>query len=309
MADTEKFGRNYILRVQRPPPYADLVVQRPFTMEFDVTRRIFGSPNQSKITVYNLMPANRNSILKTSYNYSDIRLVQLDAGYGNSLRKILRGNIYQCNVQRVGTEFVSTIESFDGGNVYTNSYINIPFPAGTAYNDIINQIVDKVVSFDSNITIGLVDNFKSLGKTARAYPCSGNAIDRLKDIVGESGVYIDNMQIFVKKVNTVVPPKESQTVPIISSESGLIGTPVIESTLISFQMIFEPSLSVGQEINLQSGSELPLAYSGIKQITEVHHRGIISDAVCGDAITTVTAYAPGAPTLIGNPPPLPGSAP
>lgn len=294
----EKFGRNYTLTIQRPVPFLPLVIQRPFTIDFDVTRRNWGSPSIGKITIYNLAADSRNSILKTMYNYSDQRNVTLDAGYGTSLRTILSGNIYTCNVQRVGVNYMSMIESYDGGAAYQNSFVNLNFSAGTRFSVIVQALASSLSAY--GVTVKFIDNFDYLGTTNRAYICSGNAIDRIKDIVGDGGaVYIDNMQITVKQVNTSLP-MQSLTLPIISSDSGLIGTPVLESTLITFQMIFEPSLFVGQEIYLQSGQGVPQAYSGVKQITTLNHRGTISDAVCGEAITTVTVYAPGAPKTTGG---------
>lgn len=298
-----KFGRNYILTIDKiiTPPLADktLIVKPPFTMEFDITRRYSSSQSVGTVKVYNLSVDNRNSILKPEYDGNLNRNITLSAGYGDVVREILAGNIWQCTAHRDGVNWVSTIESYDGGNVYTNSAINITFPSNTSFLQIIMELAQAIIKFDPNIYIKFIDekSFSRLGSTRRSWVCSGNAMDRIKDIVGENAVYIDNMGLVVKNVST--PIAVSLETPVISFESGLLGTPSIEGNYMTFSMIFEPSLSVGQSVNLQSVAGFPESYSGIKIITELHHQGTISDAVCGDAVTTITTYAPGAPRVQG----------
>jgi hypothetical protein len=296
-----KFGRNYTLTVQQAPQYGSyLVVQPPFTMDFDVTRKIWGSANIAKVTVYQLSPLSRNSILKTQWLDTDIRTVQLLAGYGNTLYEVLFGQVYQCNAQRVGTDYITNIESYDGGEGYQTATETVDIGSGIPYYPtVLTEIASRLSKY--GVSIGFIDPAlkNTLGNTGRGgYKKAGNPIDMLVEIVGQNGVYIDNMRLYVKNVNTPAP--QSGSLPQISSDSGLIGVPSIESQMITLQMMFEPAFSVGQQVNLQGISGVPASYTGIKQITELNHRGTISGSVCGEAITTVTMNAPGVPTLIGG---------
>ena len=53
-------------------------------------------------------------------------------------------------------------------------------------------------------------------------------------------------------------------------------------------MLFEPRLTLGQIINLQSTTNKQ--YNGLYKVVGFTHRGTISPAVCGDLRTTVNLF-------------------
>jgi hypothetical protein len=69
-----------------------------------------------------------------------------------------------------------------------------------------------------------------------------------------------------------------------------LGKPYQEAGILHFSMLFEPRLKIAQAINLVSMTEPQL--NGQYKVVSIKHQGTISDAVCGDAITTVGLFNP-----------------
>ncbi len=281
-----KFGRNYILTVQTQSDSL-LVIQPPFTVEFDITRNTLTSANVCSIRVFNLSQNNRNQIRKDVMDYNNFKSVQLQAGYGTNLPIIFSGNITQCWSVREGTNFITAIECFDGGFAFQNAQINTLIPEGTSQEDMFKTIVGQL----PNVSLGAIGNFP--GSISRPAALSGNGIDILRDLTG-GAFFIDNGKGHVLGNNECL---EGEML-LINSESGLLGTPLLERTTLNFDMIFEPRITVCQAIELQSGTGQN--FNGFYKVISIKHRGMVSQAVCGDAITSVGLWY-GTGTLITVP--------
>lgn len=271
-----KFGRNYILTVQTQNNDL-LVIQPPFTIEFDITRNILTSANVCSIRIYNLSQNNRNKIRYNIMDTGDFRSVQLQAGYGTNLPIVFSGNINQAWSVREGNNFITAIESFDGGFAFANSQANIVFPSGTAQQTVIETLAGSL----PNVALGAIGSYP--GSLSRGAAYSGSATDILRDLTG-GGFYIDNGRANCLGDSECVEGE----MQLINSSSGLLGTPIREQTILSFDMIFEPRLIVGQQIQLQTSTAQ--SFNGFYKVISLKHRGTISQAVCGDAITSVGMF-------------------
>jgi hypothetical protein len=140
------------------------------------------------------------------------------------------------------------------------------------------------------VTLGAVGNYP--GITPRATSYTGSAIDVINQLTG-NGFFIDNGIGYALPNNqftlTAGPP------PLIDASSGLLDTPILENGLLSFNMIFEPNLTIGTGVNLvsktlESSLQKQLTinnnFSGFYKVTSVKHRGMISETVCGNVVTT-----------------------
>jgi hypothetical protein len=76
----------------------------------------------------------------------------------------------------------------------------------------------------------------------------------------------------------------------ISSASGLLGTPVLQETFLTFDILFEPRLFVGQKVRLNSITAAN--FNGEYKVVSVKHSGTISEAIGDDARTSVALWAP-----------------
>lgn len=293
----QKFGRNYHLSVQQSDGKF-LEIDLPFTIEFTVIRRNIGSPPICDIRIYNLSEKNRNLIRYDVTDTSTVRRVQLNAGYGTNLPIIFVGNIQQAWSVREGTDFITTIQSFDAGNGYVNANIlsTATFPAKTP----LLNVYKTLMGYIPNVTPGAIganfiyDSKKNLLLLNRSNSYSGNAVSVLKDLSG-GAFFVDNSQCYIMRNNDYI----DGSVPIINAQFGLLNTPVREINVVSFDMLFEPGLILGQLIDIES-----LTFSAINSLSlnknnnvngpyvvqSITHRGIISPVICGDAITSVEFY-------------------
>lgn len=306
----QKFGRNFFLQVGTASGGL-LEIELPFTIEFDITRNTLTSANVCSIRIYNLSKNNRNQIRFNTIDTWDFRPVILQAGYGQNLATIFSGNITQAWSVREGTNFITTIECFDAGYAFNTGMTNLPFPTGTTQKTIVSTLAASL----PQTQLGAIGS-QYTGSLARGSSISGNTMDLLRDLTG-GGVFIDNGVVNCLADNECLPPNG---ISVIDDSTGLIGTPVLEQTILSLDMIFEPHLQVGQQIllnsstggqqliinqgqvlGLQPNSGTSYNFNGYYKVTAIKHRGMISGAVCGEAITSAQMFCPPSSLVVVNP--------
>lgn len=282
---SDKFGRNYELNVEVPTGQRDssnnevlqtLTINLPFTIEFDITRNTLTSANVCQIRVYNLSKLNRNKIRYNAYDSGNFRAISLRAGYGTNLATIFSGNISQAWSVREGVNFITQIECYDGGFAFVNGRVEVSFPAGTAMRDVIRTIMGYL----PNVTIGTVGDFP--GTLQRANTYVGNTVQILNELTG-GAFFIDKGVANALLTNEYIANNNDSTI-LINSRTGLLETPVLEQTTGRFTMLFEPSLDVGRQVQIDSITNSD--FNGKYIITAVKHRGLISGVVAGSATTT-----------------------
>jgi len=309
----DKFGRNYELRVESTQKGEFFKITLPKTVEFSLTRHNLGSSNNCNIRVTNLGQKERNNIRQDWSTFSARRIVQLNAGYGeNNLPLIFSGIIQQAWSYREGVDFITNIDCNDGAFPASLSRISGnegTFPSGTP----IKTVYENLINLLDNTSLGLIgnsfiyDNNGNLQVLKKSKSFSGNVMQNLINISGQS-FFIDNGIAYVLTNNEWL--KVQGQAPIISVDSGLLNTPLLETQTVTFDMIFEPSLKVGQLIQLQSELSPQLSNAVLNnsktgpsdnyyKITSLRHKALISPAICGDAITNVEFYAVNSP--IGGP--------
>lgn len=269
----DKFGRSYTLEVQTQNGNL-LTVKLPFTIEFDIIRNTLTSANVCQIRVYNLSALNRNQIRFNISNLGDYRLVRLSAGYGDRQVKIFEGNVSQAWSVREGVNFITQIECYDGGFAFNNGTTNKQYGAGTPLKSVLTDIATDL----PKVSLGAVGSFDGVLSRSNSY--SGNTMSILSELSG-GAAFVDGSKIYILKSDEFIG---DQAPLIINSQSGLLGTPVLEQTIVRFDMLFEPSLNVGRKITLTSLTEGN--FNGDYKVIGVKHRGMISESVAGVVTTT-----------------------
>ncbi len=270
----DKFGRNFVLTIEKADG-GELTITLPFTTQIDITRNTLTSANVCQIRIYNLSLLNRNQIRVNQSDYGVRRAIVLRAGYGDNMPRIFKGNISQAWSVREGQNFITQIECFDGGFAYNNAYTNTSFPASTPNKAVVQSLSLSLPGISKGVT-GEVPGVLTRGATY-----SGPTMNLLGEITG-GAAFIDDEKINVLGTNEYIGSNAPTFV--VSSASGLLGTPVLEQTIVRFDMIFEPQLQVGHKILLDSITGLN--FNGEYKVIGVKHRGMISGTVGGTMITT-----------------------
>lgn len=275
-----KFGRNYSLAVEATDGDT-ILIEPPFTIEFDITRSYYSSAYFSTIRIYNLSEKNRSKIRKDSYAWDIHRTVELRAGYGEkNLPLVLLGDITSAWSVREGTNFITTIESNDAGFSYTNGISNLTVPQGAQQVTVLTSLIGDLAKF--GVTLGTVGSFPGTLKRGNSY--NGNTTAILRELTG-GNFFIDNGKANCLGNDECLPGE----VRVITSDSGLLNTPLRENDVIHLEMLFEPRIVVGQLIKLDSSTAAN--FNGFYKVCDIKHRGMISESVCGDAVTTLGLIA------------------
>lgn len=298
MIDYSKFGRNYNLKIQLDDTIIDPVnltslpvhsatnyieIKPPFTLVFDITRQTWSSQNAAHIEVYNLSEAHRNQIRFDNINFGGYRQMKLNAGYGSNTPLVFFGTITSAFSVREGSNFVTSLESFDGGYTYVNSTLDNmpPIQAGTPVETVLRNVVAQMpgISFGA-IGHSFDGRVVGAGDLGRANSFSGSAVE-LARFYSKGQFFIDNAKAYFLATNEVVVGQLQE----INVDTGLLNTPTRQLTCISLDMLFTPQISCGQIINLNSQTDAN--FNGPYKVVGVKHRGMISPTVCGEAVTTV----------------------
>lgn len=317
MANSQvKFNRTYVLTVETAPSDPnvnpiiigpELTIKPPFTLEFDVNRHSFASTNTATFKIYNLGETTRNKLRYDYYDLGQWRFCSLKVGYlGTSalpitsiipgtLSTVFQGTVKSAFSVRQGVDFITTIVAEDPGFAYCNSQSDGHFIAGTTAGVAMSKIISEDLD---GVGLGYISPsyntspYQLLRTTAYSEP-TFHLLDRLSG----NGFFVDNGLAYA------IPDSEfNETVDtfVVNSNSGLLGTPVINDQSISVDMLLEPRLSIGKRIFLESTTNTKFVTNRFYKVTGLHHRGVISGSVCGDATTTMTAlYARPGNTLGG----------
>lgn len=306
-----KFQRNYELDVIGNDGLL-YTFSYPLTLEFQIKRNVLASANTGNFRVYNLGQQTRNVIYKDQFSPNlSFRSLILKAGYGigttTTLPIIFQGNVMQAQSYRLekSVNFITEIDGYDYAWVMTNASSNINYPSNTVTQ---TQIIKGLISdLQKTVPSDPLNKGASLGIGAispqynitykQNVAIVGNTWDNLQKITNNQA-YIDNGNVYCLFENDAFPGDLN----VINSSTGLLGTPKKQDRLIIVEVLFEPRLQVGQQVQIQSTSlaQYPQANNGIFKVVGIEHRGTISGAVGGDCKTVVSCLLPVNPINLIN---------
>lgn len=265
-----KFGRNFRLTIDMNDGSGAIILQPPFTIEFSIVRNIAPAANTLSLRIYNLSLITRNRIRQDRFNIQPTHKVKLDAGYDN-IFTIFSGIIMQADSSREGVDIVTTIIGMDGGYDILNTQSSWSFPKGISLENLIKTLCGDF----KGIQVGAIGNLNpDTGIFNRPVNVDNNTYNALKTYF--QSPFIDKGKIFFLGSNEVLIGQ----IPVIDSATGLLATPRREGSYLTIRTMFEPRVTVGQILQLQSTVE-PI-YNGEYKVVGVNHQGIISAAVGGN---------------------------
>lgn len=306
-----KVDRDYILTVQTGPygppqpnqsafytSYAQnqATIAPPYTMEFDIERNSWATSQTGTFRIKNLSPNLRDNIYKDAFATWNYATVKLQAGYkGQFLPTIFFGQILEAQSHRDGQfDFVTEINAQDGGFAIANSYSaqvvqpNTSFAdafaslngdlANTAETPIIGNLPAKALSTRPVVFVG--PTFKTIQNTLPPNTFGTIDLGTLKVMAYDDGLQFGDV-IFN-----------------ISADTGLLDPPVRSGNGISCRMLFEPRITLGQQVKLTSLDNTK--FNGIYQVMGVAHLGIVSPTESGSAYTTLQLYNQGLISVLTN---------
>ena len=284
----DKFNRVYSLRVEtefvlETGRNRNLEITLPYTLEFEITRRLLTSAQTGLFRIYNLGEQNRNAIQKDVFQFTQRRSIQFRAGYdspwGRFQALAFNGTVLTAYSYRKDRDWITEIEAYDGGWQSANgeAVSTTISPGQSAAQTITN--LSKQIPYNSGVPI--VGSFPT--ENLRGEALFGNIWELI--IQKSNGkATIDNGQVKALQNNEVIVGE----IPLVSADTGLLGSPKRTISTLDFDMIFEPRLTVGQILVIQSAASRQ--FNRPWKVQGFTHRGTISPAVAGDAVTSVNLW-------------------
>ena len=278
-----KLGRKYKLLVELENGKAIEIVN-PISCQFDIQRNAAASLNNGTFRVYNLSPTNRNQLFQPRVNAARVgrvfKRVVFQGGYDN-LTTCFVGNVLEAYSYRQGVDIITVISCQDGGYGAYTSKISTTIEAGTSFTDSLKALFGSM----DNTETGAIGNLE--GSHKKPTSLFGSSFYLLKKNFGD-GFFIDLNKMNYLKDNEYIKNKGG-VVPRINSQTGLLGTPILQGTIIIVNMLFEPRINVASLVDIESS--INPQYNGQFKVLGVAHSGIISEAQSATATTTLQLQA------------------
>ena len=288
-----KWQRNYSLTAQLNDGTL-LTVAYPLTLEFNINRRAWSSTNRCMLRVKNINPAHRSKILRDAMNFSDLRTLQLSAGYGPAPWPVIfNGNILQAySFKESGSpDFITEWQGWDFGYPISTSFSNVTLSGSQPKQAVINNLVTTMTSSPNSLVannttpnglqVGYISAFP--GNYPRGRVLFGSTWNILQQESGNTA-FIDNGFINVLQPNDTFGGGTIN----LDAETGLLSPPRRTESYLEIEILFEPTIRCGQQVNLISQT-IP-QYNGTYQVFGIDHQGVIAGSVNGKAVTKLLLY-------------------
>lgn len=217
---------------------------------FAVRRGDLQTPNSADIRVYNLSDGTAARVLQRLPTPEFTRVV-LQAGYEGNFGVIFDGTIKQVRHGRESqTDTYIDITAADGDSAYNFAVTSVSLAAGqTAPKDQINALMNDMAPH--GVTPGYIPDLGG-NPLPRGKVFYGMCRDGLRQIArntSSSWSIQDGKVEFIPL--TAYKPGE---VPLINSETGMIGLPEQTQNGINVRTLLNPNLKIGQKIQLNNDS-------------------------------------------------------
>lgn len=259
-----------------------VIVEYPITCRFNSQRGTFSNSNKCTIELYNIHPDKRNAIFKDALvgdlQEENWKFVKLEAGWDGKLSQIFFGRILQAYSSKTGgqTDVITKIECLPFDIYNSESYYT--FAAGTSYREAYKTMAGDL----KNCEIGNIGRLEGEFKTQTTF--AGKTIDCLNELTG-GNTYIDNGVLNTLLANEAI----DVPVPLVTDNNGLLETPIRRNASLTIKMLFEPTLIVGQLLEIKSN--IQSVYDGQYKVLGFTHDCMISPTMNGKRTTTVELWA------------------
>ncbi len=261
-------------------PTANIVIPPEITIEFEISRQSWSASQTGTFRIKNLNEQTRNLLHKDAYALTERRAIQFRAGYEQFLPLCFNGQVITANSYRTegSPEFITEITAFDGGFPMVNGWTSINIAAGITVTKVLTDLAQSLPQITS---VPIIGDFPQVNRKSKVL--FGNTWSVILS-ESENLATIDNGQVKALHPHEVIDAQ----IPVINASTGLLGSPRRSATNFEFQMIFEPRLTLGQIVQVDSSSNR--AFNGLYKVLGFTHRGVISPTQNGKRTTTALLF-------------------
>lgn len=268
----------------------NVTIRPPITIQFEIERNNLASANTANFKIFNLNSTTRNGLMRDPFDMESLRYIKFSAGYkqfpDSLMATLFEGNVKSGLSSRQGVDWITELDCFFGTQLGQTS---ATFEAGKTKKDMLEELAKSMPGV-KDVVVG--DSWTD--KLKRAVSLFGNSYQLIKELTA-NGITIDNGIAQILSDEEVIPGD----IQLIKSSSGLLGVPRRSKNFIEFDMMFEPRIKINQLLKLENDVHSSAVtakeraadeFDGEYKVVGLKHRGTISEAVCEDAITTVSLW-------------------
>jgi len=277
VAPPSRFNRDYELTVTVDGGQ-EVRVMPPMRISFSANKSISGGLNKLTCRVYNLQPSNRLALTKDAEG-REVIPISLRVGYKGTMALIFKGTVYRGQNLREGPDFITELESMDGGAQVLGTFVSTTVRGKDRAFEAVRQAAG-LSKGKTTTQEPLVRPRVLIGPTARV----------LDELLEEGATwYVDDEQLYVLKSDEVI----SSFVPVVNAATGLLNTPTREQSKVTFDTLMNPTLRIGGLCKLESQSAPHM--NGLYRIIEMGYSG---DNYGASWIMSITALPAGDYTVL-----------
>ena len=213
-------------------------------ISFDVA--LTGGVSTAAINVYNLSRGVNSGL---SSQVDDNTVVELWVGYGVANKVLYKGILKNVSVQKQGTDIITTFYAIDFLDTPKDRVkVDRNFPIQTARQTVVSTLVGDLIKGNPLLQQGYLGAFT--GTLSRETKITGHVVEELQKVCREEKHVLtltNNMvNIYQLGVGSFEPPF------LITSDTGLISTPVISLEAVDFSTMLDVRLKPFQKVTVSS---------------------------------------------------------
>jgi hypothetical protein len=195
---------------------------------FAVQRDTKRVPNNAELEVWNLAPSTRARLVKLT-----AVPVRIEAGYlGSDIGTIFLGDLRRAHSRREGADIITRASAGDGQKAVRIAKLAKTFPAGTKVGSVISELGKALGVKPGNLSAFQGARLQD-GSTAlkRSLTIHGAVYDELERICRSCGLEwsVQDSELQLKEIGKPVGSAVGAQGPLLRADSGLIGTPEVET--------------------------------------------------------------------------------
>lgn len=215
---------------------------------FQVKKTLKPEPNTCDLKLFNLNPDHRKQIEQNpALNTLQKVPVSIEAGYGDLLATIFRGELRAGQTTNDGPDVVTELSTGDGEKGIATARLNVPVGPGAQIADVMRQIASAIGVGAGNITqaASLLAAQGKVNFSVKGQVLKGNAADHLTDLCKSAGLEW-SVQDGAVQILTLGQPLQGKALAL-DSTTGLVGSPTVDSKgVLSATVLMIPGVRPGQ---------------------------------------------------------------
>ena len=247
MSNSLLFDRRYTLHII-PPAGEDARLIEGLHIKFNITKTLFGQPNIAEINIFN---PNEDTIglLKAKYTK-----VVLNAGYGNDLRIVFRGEVQNALQSKTSVDRMITVFARDGFRDYQQASFSKTFDSKVDMQSILMEVLGEFL----DVVPGDLSGIPRVRDKPNGLTLDGQVSRILDDLAEEYNAdwsIQDGVVNVLGRDNTL---REDELV-LISASTGMLGSPRVTEIGADVTALLNINLIPGARFAIQAlGAEVQL---------------------------------------------------